>query len=131
MEFFSGSLADAGIAIATFVGFVGMLVFVVRYLGKKSDATTAALIAVIEKQRDEYRADNARLSGQLSDAERAKTERASELLRANEEFKQSVLGHINQLFGAVQAEHADVRSRLERVEQDLQRLKNRRSRRTE
>lgn len=126
MEFFPGGVVDASIAIGTFAGFVGLLVLVVRYLGKKSDATTAALIAVIEKQRDEYRASSERLTAQLIESERSRQERTEALQRVYEENKRDILKHIDGVAGALQAEDGALRTDIELVKQDVQRLKRRR-----
>ena len=126
MEFFPGGVVDASIAIGTFAGFVGLLVLVVRYLGKKSDATTAALIAVIEKQRDEYRASSERLTSQLIESERSRQERTEALQRVYEDNKREILKHIDGVAGALQAEDGALRTDIELVKQDIQRLKRRR-----
>ena len=126
MEFFPGGVVDASIAIGTFAGFVGLLVLVVRYLGKKSDATTAALIAVIEKQRDEYRASSERLTSQLIESERSRQERTEALQRVYEDNKREILKHIDGVAGALQAEDGALRTDIELVKQDVQRLKRRR-----
>ena len=126
MEFFPGGVVDASIAIGTFAGFVGLLVLVVRYLGKKSDATTAALIAVIEKQRDEYRASSERLTSQLIESERSRQERTEALQRVYEDNKREILKHIDSVAGALQTEDGALRTDIELVKQDVQRLKRRR-----
>ena len=126
MEFFPGGVVDASIAIGTFAGFVGLLVLVVRYLGKKSDATTAALIAVIEKQRDEYRASSERLTSQLIESERSRQERTEALQRVYEDNKREILKHIDSVAGALQTEDGALRTDIELVKQDIQRLKRRR-----
>ena len=126
MEFFPGGVVDASIAIGTFAGFVGLLVLVVRYLGKKSDATTAALIAVIEKQRDEYRASSERLTAQLIESERSRQERTEALQRVYEDNKREILKHIDSVAGALQTEDGALRTDIELVKQDIQRLKRRR-----
>lgn len=125
MEFFQAIGPDAG-GIAILVSVVGMLIGVVRYLGKKSDAASAALVAVIEKQRDEFKVNNDRLTEQLRESEQSRISAREALLRATDENKKELLGHVDKLFGAVQVEVGSIRTELELLKQDVQRLKRRR-----
>ena len=85
-----------------------------------------SLIAVIEKQRDEYRASSERLTSQLIESERSRQERTEALQRVYEDNKREILKHIDSVAGALQTEDGALRTDIELVKQDIQRLKRRR-----